>query len=588
MTIEVRRLGDNDAQIGAQQFTTSLDNSTGKPKLKFNSDLTLAGAKALVLNISYPGYVPYSRRLDVTAMVFVEVTLTKVSAFNAQSGSFNSLSGISTEGFKVQPADKVTSITIPKSLLPTDTLGIVGELANFDTANPAQAQYFPGNHTDSAGRDVVSVAFDYINLKTDAGKPLSEAVIAGSASGAELVIIERVLPASSCAVLTRLGDADSVRDGFQVPVYSFNSSTGLWDALGQGTLYTAGTPVSAAPTLDCATKSYVLEVAVTGTVFKSQWLNFAFPLAFAQPTSYCATAHVKNIQGDNLAGIHGLVYSQTPGVFSPKYFTTDANGNAQITIQAGQGPEQLAAKLSVVNDGLVTTDFTFSPSCSNPVAQEITVDRARLCQIQGQTLDTSGAVLAGYPVIAESSVKTANTAGLFDFAITDKQGMYWLNVACKREFNVLFFRFNEGYLTVPGINVDAKVEGKEVKDDGQIASLPVTKIAPSLTLISAATYAVNSKALRIQISGSRSNFPIDYTLRVVNAGKVVTTLTGKLTDTSSTGEDTTSWFYTTGDITQTVNLGAGDKFTVEGDLKDVKGTPTQIGFGVQVPVVLLP
>jgi hypothetical protein len=199
-------------------------------------------------------------------------------------------------------------------------------------------------------------------------------------------------------------------------------------------------------------------------------------------------------------------------------------------------------------------------------------------------------VLVGYPVIADSIVKTANTAGLFDFAITDKQGMYWLNVACKRAFKVSFFRFNGGYLDVSGVNVDEKVEPPEVKDDGQIASLPATKIAPSLTLISKATYAVSNNALHIQVSGSRSNFPINYALTVVNAQKVpVATLSGTLNNIGSGDQDTTSWFYTTDDIKETKNLGAGDKFTLLGTLTDAKGTATQIGIGgVEVPVSVLP
>ena len=107
---------------------------------------------------------------------------------------------------------------------------------------------------------------------------------------------------------------------------------------------------------------------------------------------------------------------------------------------AADNAESIAAKLMVVNDGLVNEAINLTRNCSNPEIQTVAIKRPKLCQIQGRVTDDSLAPLAQYPVVAQAT-SSSNVEGGFDFAITDSQGIYWLNVACKAEFALKFTRF---------------------------------------------------------------------------------------------------------------------------------------------------
>jgi hypothetical protein len=104
------------------------------------------------------------------------------------------------------------------------------------------------------------------------------------------VIINRLVPVESCRSLATMGDSDAVQAGFQIPVYTYNPNNGLWDLLGQGSLfddegdllpenYTA---------FDCDSVDYTLEIKVTNEIFISNWWNLDYPLVFEEPVTVCA------------------------------------------------------------------------------------------------------------------------------------------------------------------------------------------------------------------------------------------------------------------------------------------------------------
>ena len=575
-TIEVTRLGDSDQVLSTTLFNSAEDNSTGTPRLKFNSDVAVDGAKALLINITYPGFASYARRIEVQPLIFVDALLSKApqSANPLKTGTFVMRSGEPVEGVQLDLTDSLT-ITIPNSLLPAQVLA--AKAASYDPNSAAHAIYFPGQFSDLNGEPLIATAFDFIQLTNASGA--AQDLIAGD----KLVWIGRVLPESSCTTLNNLGDSDSQQAGWQVPLYGFNSAKGLWELAGAGTLYNAdGSLLS---TLNCPAKVWV-EGQVAGAVINKQWLSFSFVQNPVAPVAYCASVQINNAQGEKLAGIYGLISAQNAGQFTPAYFTTGADGKARIEIAATGTTESIPAKLSLVNDGVVNADVVLTPNCSNPEPQTVILNRPRLCQIQGQVTDETGAPLINYPVVAQAASGAA-TSGLFDFAITDNQGIYWLNVACKQEFALKFTRFFNAELEVRGVAVDSTVSATEIKDDGQTARVSSNKVTTVATAISAAVYTLSSGDLTVSLFSTHANFPFAADLKIVNAkNEVVATVLGSLSDSANLGESSPNWIYGSGQLVQKVNLGDGKGLKILGSITDAKGKKTQVGVDPALPITV--
>lgn len=535
--------------------------------------MAVDGAKALLVNISYPGFATYSRRLTIQSLLYVDALLSKTPASLINKGTFALHSGASVQGVQLVIGDSLR-LTIPNSLLPANTnLSVKG--TSYDPNKPADIIYFPGSYAATDGNKLMPVAFDFIALSTDSGAPLN------LPAGAEPIWLSRSLPADSCQLVKTLGDANSELAGFQVPLYGFKSSLGLWEPVGEGTVYHQDGSV--ASSLACESGAYLLEGALTQAFSASQWLSFDYQQTLAQPAKFCAAVQMNNQQGDSLAGIHGLINGQTPGQISPTYFTTDGQGAALIEIMAADNAESIAAKLMVVNDGLVNEAINLTRNCSNPEIQTVAIKRPKLCQIQGRVTDDSLAPLAQYPVVAQAT-SSSNVEGGFDFAITDSQGIYWLNVACKAEFALKFTRFFVSESVVSQINVNGSVAANESSDDGQIASVKTPAINTVTTAVTAA-YTPSSNTLAINVLSSQGNFPFSTKLQVLSANAVVLAeINGTVPLGAALGENIPSWFYASGDIKLTQNLGDGKGLVLKGSITDAKGKVTQIGVDPAVPI----
>jgi len=569
--IEVVRLGENDQVLSRSQFNSAADNSTATPRLKFNSDVAVDGAKALLVNISYPGYATYSRRLAIQSLVYVDALLSKTPVSLINRGTFALHSGASVEGVQLVISDSLR-LTIPNSLLPANT-NLSAKGTSYDPNKPAEVIYFPGNYAAADGNKLMPVAFDFIALSTDSGAPLN------LPAGAEPIWLSRSLPADSCQLLKTLGDANSELAGFQVPLYGFKSSLGLWEPVGEGTVYHQDGSVAAS--LACESGSYLLEGALTQAFSANQWLSFDYVQTLAQPAKFCAAVQINNQQGDSLAGIYGLINGQIPGQISPSYFTTDGQGAAHIEIMAADNAESIAAKLLVVNDGLVNEAINLTRNCTNPDIQTVAIKRPKLCQIQGRVTDDSMAPLVQYPVVAQAPSESLE--GSFDFAITDSQGIYWLNVACKAEFTLKFTRFFAAESEVSGINVNGSVAANESTDDGQIASVINTKVTTVTTVVASAAYTLSTNSLAISVLSSQGNFPFSTKLQVLNADEqVLAEINGAVPLSAALGENTPSWLYGTGELKFTQNLGDGKGLKLRGSITDARGKVTQIGVAPEV------
>jgi hypothetical protein len=281
--------------------------------LPFAGELQGTGARYLVVNISSPGFTDYARRFDLEEELNLRATLTQLPVETIPQSQVTTISGASVSGFNFsvdggapqnsagQSGVPELSVSIPQSALPVGTSSIDVQMQAFNPNDPQEAEYFPGAYEDSAGNKLLSVAFNYTEVTTDNGTSLkalaqksrvlrqktsgnSRTLAQAAAETLEPVIINRKVPAESCAALKQMGDSSSELPGFQVPVYTYNSESGLWDLLGQGTLYSGdGTQVASNFTaFDCDSTDYVVEIKVTNEIFLSNWWNLDYPLVFNQ------------------------------------------------------------------------------------------------------------------------------------------------------------------------------------------------------------------------------------------------------------------------------------------------------------------
>jgi hypothetical protein len=67
---------------------------------------------------------------------------------------------------------KELSVFIPESALPVGTESLDVQMKAFDPTDPAEAAYFPGAYEDSDGNKLLSIAFNYTDIKTNEGVSL--------------------------------------------------------------------------------------------------------------------------------------------------------------------------------------------------------------------------------------------------------------------------------------------------------------------------------------------------------------------------------------------------------------------------------
>lgn len=558
-----------------QKTLDAAESSDGR-SLKSTGPVALEGAEILVVNVSHPGFTSFSRRIEATEVIYLNAELHAVAERTANVTQTASISGTVVDGFTVSlPADSGEGdiqIGIPQSLLPEGTTSVTAELKSFDPNDPLDAQNFPGAYADTDGNNLISVAFNYANIRTDDGQSLSgilreraARVSIFSTANIEPVIINRGIPESSCATLSRLGDSDSETAGFQIPVYSYDNSRGLWELLGHGTVYSGvGTPITTVDEDECESGSYVLEVAVTSEIFLSDWWNLDYPLIFTQPVQYCANVKLENDAGESLNGVHGFLYAEA-GEFASNYFITDNNGNALLRVDAGSATETISADILFFGEDIADGSVTLSRDCSNPPLQVVKINKPARCQIYGKLEYPDGSPATRFPVL---SVPTQFALGDYiDFAASNADGEFWLNATCSKDYNVSIISDNT---TIKQVNVNGARDADEASDNGTVASLFPTEVPPIPTEFNGIGYSTVDKRLYLLAVGHRDAFPFEYNLAIYNEDEQqIGTLTGTVT-LSPERDMRFVWYYGYSYVIRDIDLDVEDNtlITIKGTLTD--------------------
>lgn len=568
LQVTVDLLGETDETLGQEVLDAAAgSNSTS---LKTTRPISLQGAKSLVVNVSHPGYTSYSKRVSAAEVVYLNAELLAVEVVSVTAAPSTSVSGAVTDGFTLAlPAtgdEGDIQIAIPRSLLPSGTTSLSAELKSFDPNDPTDAQYFPGDYADSDGNDLVSVAFNYADIRTNDGQPLtaltktpqlgrslSSVMNAAAAEAAEPVIINRSIPSSSCATLERLGDANSETVGFQVPVYSYDSSRGIWDLLGYGTVFTsAGVRVDTVDGASCENGEYVLEIHVSSEIFLSNWWNLDYPLIFSEPVKYCARIRLQNENAQLLNGIYGFLYGAT-SQFGSTSFVTDEQGEAFVEVEAEEAGANLTGEIAVFGETNFYSQVTLGQDCTNPPVQIVTAQIPRLCQVQGKLEYPDGSAASKHPVLALPV--TFALSDRIDFSSTNASGDYWLNTTCERDYTITAYSYTETHTITP-VNVNGTTGAQEATDNGDLAILPALSVSYVPTTIYWAAYSTLENRFVSLAMGHPDNFPLRYNLRVENsAGTQLGAIEGEVALNQGVDDDLLPfWYLGFGQIDQSLSV----------------------------------
>lgn len=602
VVIEVRLLDQQDNAL--DQVNAVASNYNLSEQLRFNADLSAVNAVGLAVAISYPGYTTYARRLDAMGIINLDAKLQAVPVQTVVPGIATSVTGIELPGFNVQISgdDEQQSnhllINIPQSLLPDDTDSLEVAVRTFDPNNMNDAEFFPGAYADSDGNDLASVGFNFADIKTNTNDNLAVAMqkkrqqqlasVDGvqKALSQEPVMIEYQIPAQSCRLLESLGDADVNEDGFQVPFYTFDPATGVWDLIGMGTLYdSSGQEVPAAKSeFACDTNSFYLITLVSNAVFQREWWNLDYPVAFSQPIDYCANIQLKNPEGKTLAGINGLVADNDADYnFASTFFTTDSNGVANLRISQSSINPDLQAEVIFYNQDELTyavKSIRLSNNCDDSSIQVLELVRPQLCEVNGQFFYESGAPVTRNLVYGFSPMNEENESPIwaFDFAYSNTEGSYRLNLPCGGEYEIFNVASQLAQTTQPEMakqltRIDGNLDPDEQSDNGNEVVMKTLEIAHHQPLMTG-MYDTATNQLVIAAYGTFDAFPMSAQVVIKNLDQSVIyqTFTGTLQAAGENDDDAMGIFFK-GELTRTLELPATaeDGYWMEVNIEDSLG-----------------
>ncbi len=522
----------------------------------FADQLTANDAKFVVVHISKTGFTDYARRFDLQEKIELSAELSELPQANVRVAEAETASGEVVSGFNFSVRDnllgesdsavgKELSVFIPESALPVGTESLDVQMKAFDPTDPAEAAYFPGAYEDSDGNKLLSIAFNYTDIKTNEGVSLKQLAqqtrnerIAAQKSGRlqktvanDPVIINRLVPVESCRSLATMGDSDAVQAGFQIPVYTYNPNNGLWDLLGQGSLfddegdllpenYTA---------FDCDSVDYTLEIKVTNEIFISNWWNLDYPLVFEEPVTVCAKLKLLDEGNSALTGTYIYAFDDDDQrSFSASSFVTDSQGEVTISLlQLDENETDSSAKIwtySPVNGTQLEKTIELSTAAceSTAVAIPVTLSIPPRCSVEGKMLNGNAtpavnAMVLGMPNDANESNY------ITEFAYTDDAGNYAMNLFCNQEYGVVdylgliqnIFAQDEN-LSLALVNVNSTTEADETSDDGKKATLKDLTVSTSKPWGVITDSEDSNTKMDIDIYYSGTDFPVTYSFDLLN------------------------------------------------------------------------
>ncbi len=457
-----------------------------------------------------------------------------------RDGSRKAMAGKQYLAAKAAGEDSDMEIEIPADTL-TGVTSIRAQLQTFDSSDADDARRFPGSYTDSRndaqGRPIriVSLGFDYMNLTDDSGQNIGAAAKAArvarglkkaAVNWANPTIVTRWLPqgslnnllqdacndpvkadvaipdnTSDCAAMRKAYDdgsptrdellGDEARDGFQVPIYTYDPNTGRWDLFGIGTLVRnyngdASSMVTWAQVGDhngdevintadfrsyAAANQLNVRIYVTNENFQRQYWNLDYPLVFTDPVELCVQG--KMTRSDTGAAIAGQYLSLSDNdavqTFSYGSGSTNASGDYKITVllqsEATDSATDREGRLGYYdrfNEEWKEIDpALLGASPNNCATQNITITPPVQATVEGQVLDESGAPKSGQSVYGYGGNRRFS-------AVSGSDGSFSAEVRQGAEYDVYI---SNGFTSIGKFMVNGAVANLENQDNNTLVVL---------------------------------------------------------------------------------------------------------------------
>jgi len=371
---------------------------------------------------------------------------------------------------KQQGEQPVLGIEIPYSSI-QDVNTLVAQLKTFDPIEDAER--FPGEYKDKNGNRLVSLGFDFINITDDKGQNLgalaSQAIRQGKIKKAQAnpTIVEKWIGSNSCGTLLKdyctgassddplcNGLSTEEKNGFNVPVYTYNPGSGSWVMLGIGTIDKDGswsiddgdrinTDLDGDGKID--EKDYqkqcvdnggeYLRILVTNEAFINNWWNLDYPLIFEPPKEVCIVKTFKDSEGNPLAGLY--VYMSDDDLstsFGPAWRYTDSDGKVKLsTVLTSRSDIDRTAKIGFYNPfdwswEEESVELGESPNCTQ---KSNTITKPRMCKVEGYVKDEQNKGVANQYVYAYGV-----STGDYRYAYTDSNGYFSMDVRCETDYDL--------------------------------------------------------------------------------------------------------------------------------------------------------
>jgi hypothetical protein len=584
----------------------------------FADQLTANDAKFVVVHISKAGFTDYARRFDLQEKIELSAELSELPQANVRVAEAETASGEVVNGFNFSvrgnllgesdsAVGKELSVFIPESALPAGTESLDVQMKAFDPTNPAEAAYFPGAYEDSDGNKLLSIAFNYTDIKTNEGVSLKKLAqqtynerIAAQKAGrlqktvaSDPVIINRLVPIESCRSLATMGDSDTTQAGFQIPVYTYNPNNGLWDLLGQGSLFDDEGELLPEnfTAFDCDSVDYTLEIKVTNEIFISNWWNLDYPLVFEEPVAVCAKLKLLDEGNTALTGTYIYAFDDDDQrSFSASSFVSDSQGEVTVSLmQLDKNDTDTSAKIwtySPVNGTQLEKTIELSKAAceATAVAIPVTLSIPPRCSVEGKMLN-SNATPAVNAMILGMPDDSNQSNYITEFAYTDNAGRYSMNLFCNQEYAVVDYLgllqnifAQDTDLSLAVVNVNSTTEADETSDNGKKATLKDLTVSTSKPwgIITDAEDSATKMDIDIYYSGT--DFPVTYSFDLLNTetNEVVKHFQGTLNENDFVlpgGINTSDYAIASFSLDHGLVIPDGETYlwlTVKGDATDAK------------------
>jgi len=478
---------DKDGKETGKATTTTLSTGT------FNAKLDLStGGGYVVITVKREGFADYSKRIDfekpsdINLRAVLEQVATAIASrsdavFTASTGEKVIKFGLfkTAKGQKVVKVGKdveirkqegeqpTLEITIPADSIPPDVNTLVAKLQTF---NPVEdANKFPGQYRDKKGNTLVSLGFDYINITDDRGQNLgaltTQAIRQGKLKKAQtsFTTIKRWINSNSCNNLLKDYCTGATTDdplcnnliqddknGFNLPIYTYDPYTGLWEMLGIGTLLDTNDNVLIIST-DLTDDGKINEkdyqkwcsdnngaytrILVSNENFIANYWNLDYPLIFEKPKELCIIKTFKDDAGNPIEGLWTYLYDDdSTWSFSSAWGSTDSDGKVKLsTVLTDSTDTDRDAKISFSNPfdwswQEETVTLGESPNCTQTTT---TITKPKMCKVEGYVKDEQNNGVANQYVYAYG-VSTWD----YRYAYTDSNGKFSMDVKCSTDYNL--------------------------------------------------------------------------------------------------------------------------------------------------------